>query len=288
MKGVGDGRHGRASASTCWEEEMDTDKKEPKIDRAEYDRLDGAILETFILEFLYRNETFMRDYNELAEAQWWGPQEFYEKYGVYPGMPHTGSRLRLPQKADKPEMLKLYIPKAVAVHVYHRGQEREGGASKQGAKRDEADPGYVVYREIEGMSKKKSRTSGGFASDVEWLLHKFWGHPDPAGEYPCGDSLLIKLNAKYTAKENKKLVEAILKYYGGKKRPKTRMEEWKYYLIVFDLRKARQGLSYEKIATMLSEAYPEVAKKKSFDAKNCLNYDKQARLLIDRDYRKYI
>lgn len=87
-------------------------------------------------------------------------------------------------------------------------------------------------------------------------------------------------------------------------KPKVRDDRWKYYLIVYDLKKKYPEISYEKIADVLIDAYPyvKVTKIKSgrkckekedseqyFTAKTCSNFYKNALALIDGgEYKKYL
>jgi len=82
-------------------------------------------------------------------------------------------------------------------------------------------------------------------------------------------------------------------------KPKIRTDKWKYYLIVYDLKEKYPDVSYEDIANILSEAYPDIKIKKGkaikkvegsdfFTIKNCENFYKSALALINGDYKKYL
>lgn len=67
---------------------------------------------------------------------------------------------------------------------------------------------------------------------------------------------------------------------------RTRTDKWKYYIITFDFKKEHGQITFEKIADVFSNAYPE--HKRTFDAKNCENYYKKALSLINGGYTRYL
>jgi len=80
-------------------------------------------------------------------------------------------------------------------------------------------------------------------------------------------------------------LESIVDKYVKPSKTKIRTDKWKYYLIVYDLKK--QGLRYPEISLILMDTYPN--EKRLLDEKNIENYWKQAHFLIDEsEYKKYL
>lgn len=72
-------------------------------------------------------------------------------------------------------------------------------------------------------------------------------------------------------------------------KPKIRKREWKYYLIVYDLRqKFNADITDGDICTILNEAYPEEEKKDFCASRNIENWNDIAKDLINGGYIKYL
>ncbi|MDD4194970.1 MAG: hypothetical protein PHT96_00985 [Syntrophorhabdaceae bacterium] len=83
----------------------------------------------------------------------------------------------------------------------------------------------------------------------------------------------------------KALLPAIRRYLKPAK-TKLRTDKWKYYFIVYDLKKYYPEITYQEIANKLQDAYPEM--KRIFDEKSSENYYKNALNLIKGGYKKYL
>ncbi|MBE0426373.1 MAG: hypothetical protein IBX72_06975 [Nitrospirae bacterium] len=92
----------------------------------------------------------------------------------------------------------------------------------------------------------------------------------------------IRKDAKISDIE-KKFIPTIKDYLKPKK-SRRRDEKWKYYLIVYDL--VKEEMSYSEISEILITVYPEY--KSLFDLKNIENYYKNALVLIEGGYKKYL
>lgn len=85
------------------------------------------------------------------------------------------------------------------------------------------------------------------------------------------------------------LLDEIAKIIKSKK-PKLRTPKWKYYLIVYDMRRRQKAqISYDDIGGILIEAYPNDDKAKLFySARNIENWNESAMLLINGGYKRYL
>lgn len=118
----------------------------------------------------------------------------------------------------------------------------------------------------------------------------------------CKNKICVTISKSANIKDIEKTLFTAIKKYLKPRKIKTRDDKWRYYLIVYDLKK-EYGFSSEVISNILHEAYPEIpeitiqnGKKRKkmvdssnfFTARNCDNYYKSALALLDGDYKKYL
>ncbi len=112
------------------------------------------------------------------------------------------------------------------------------------------------------------------------------------------NTLYVGISTHAKIEDIKKEIHKILSK-NVKSEIKIRSDKWKYYLIVYDLKEKYPDVSYEDIANILSEVYPDIKFKKGkaikkvegsdfFTTKNCENFYKSALALINGDYKKYL
>lgn len=107
----------------------------------------------------------------------------------------------------------------------------------------------------------------------ETLLHK-----------NLNDTLFVSISRGAGVEEVEQALKRILKNYIVPKKIRMRPKEWRYYLIVFDLKKKNKSIS--EIINLLINAFPH--NKNIFDEKNINNYYKNALVLIDGGYKEFL
>jgi hypothetical protein len=255
------------------------------IDIDKYKHLDKASLERFIVEFLYRNEMFMRDYQELLEKPFWDSKvAFYEKYRVWPGRKHSDLRKSVVPRTDRPtDKPKITIPSVVPVRIFPKGQVVIHPVELAS---EPDEPGHVFVKAMAGVNNREHKPL--FGSGVGEFLHALWGYPNSKGDYATGDCLVVKINVRHSAESITEQIEDILKEYRPGK-PKRFRKEWKYYLIVYDLKKADPELTYKQIGENLRTAYTDQDPDRDpFSEETCGNYHEKAKNLINGGYKNYV
>lgn len=261
-----------------------------EIDIARYDYLDNASLEQFVTEFLYRNEVFQRDYQQMMQADSEEARfEFTEKYGVLPELRRGEVRVGVMWRPP------IFIPVMVAVRIHPKSYRRKTQKPillETEVKESFGQPGYLLISETSGINKSRS--------DVDWLLRQLWGNPNSEGEYATGDCMVIKFSINQSESRIMDQIKKILgtyiesdgKYRKRQRNYKTRQhqfrrKEWKHYLIVYDLIKEHPHLGCEEIAKSLTNTYPDDVNK-SFDANDSDDYNGEAIKLINYRWKEFI
>jgi hypothetical protein len=104
-------------------------------------------------------------------------------------------------------------------------------------------------------------------------------------ERKFGKGVVITVDTQRGKDEIKAELNSIIDAVVPRSGTKRRDDKWKYYLIVYDLKKT--GLNYPEISLILSESFAE--EKNLLDAKNVENYWKQAHFLIDeKQYKDFV
>ena len=123
------------------------------------------------------------------------------------------------------------------------------------------------------------------------------------------DTIYIGISRKAKITEIEKYLLPELKRYLIPHAPKIRDDKWKYYLIVYDLKRQHNDITFEDVSILLMNTYPEITvtkitkdeetdktKKiktkintdKYFCPKNCSNFHKAALSLISGEYKQYL
>jgi len=290
--------------------DQDTINFEP----ADYDYLDTASLDIWVSEFLSRNKEYVNDYNKMVKMGYSDAYryhiELYKKYKVFinysrvvaqnsPKMVVSDSTFKqlkpFPEFKNLRKYLKslpeleildlktlTHLSKPVSAHrIFERSIDVE-------TIRDHVRKMFEFSEKGDYVTASNMNYSEGLNldTDLESILEEFFGLPDEHSNYFCGDSLLIAINLKYPKDLIEKEIQKILKLHKKRKEKTFRFDKWKYYLIVYDLKSAYPHMSYDKLGDVLQDAYPK--HKRTFDAKNCENYYKNALYLINGGYKEYL
>jgi len=103
------------------------------------------------------------------------------------------------------------------------------------------------------------------------------------------NSILVRIDksAKMTEVEEYLLPELRKRLKSSK--PKIRaFNKWKYYLIAYDLKNLYLNCDYDDLADILNEAFPPAKASFALDSRTLQNYHKQALLLMNGEYKKYL
>lgn len=266
-------------------------EKEIAFNPADYDYLDKAKVESYIIEFLLRNSEVMKDFKLLIDTSKEDTAdikrkrlEVYKKYNiVYTGKyesPHDEAALAEYLRAKK---IRLNIkPAAMAYRIFSEDNEENRLKSKALM---EKMIKYHLQKDWTSVRCCNNHLDKWHAEDdTEDILECLLGNIDVDGYYDIDDTLLIAVNLNKSKNEIEQEIEKVLRIHKQRKKSSVRTDKWKYYLIVYDLK--RQNINYSQIADLLSRACP--TKKHLFDERNIENYYKTALALINGGYKKYI
>lgn len=251
--------------------------KEFKFDPADYDYLDKAPIEDWVSEILSRNKEFQA-YVEKTHTSSPNKNIGSHKYKVWINSPR--SRYKKYTKSGKLK-LTLLDEKVAAYRIF--GKENEEIKQRYDELYEKKSE-FWASDDWTGSRLTNSEFQLNLDDNVEDMLESLFGLPDTDGYYDTGDKLILAIDMNSMKEDIIKHIEYILKIHKPKKRVRRRLKEWKYYLIVFDLRE--QGLSYKDISDTLCENYPR--QKRLFDERNLVNYYESAVILINGGYKKYI
>jgi hypothetical protein len=99
-------------------------------------------------------------------------------------------------------------------------------------------------------------------------------------------SVYVRISKKANERDLKKLLNDVKQYLSEEKH-RVRDKEWKYYLIVYDLKKQRD-YAYNYIADILNSAFPK-KQGQVYDENDIKRHRKRATALIDKgNYREYL
>lgn len=99
------------------------------------------------------------------------------------------------------------------------------------------------------------------------------------------DTLYIGISMNARIADIEKPLGSLIRQHLKQRQKRVIDKKWKFYLMVYDLK--HEGLEYNEIADLLSEAYPE--NEKFSEGKNIGNYHKAALSLIEGgDYKKFL
>jgi hypothetical protein len=265
-------------------------KKEIKFNPADYAYLDKATVEDYIIEFLLRDSNVMEDLKVFIDASKNDSAdkkekrlEIHEKYKIA----YTRNCEPARNEAELKEYLKtkkmrLYIKSAViAYRIFPEDNEENRLKEKKLLER------MMKYHEQDDWASACCCNSHlgkwDAEDDTEGILECLLGETSH-GYYDIGDTLLIAINLNKSKREIEKEIEKVLRIHKQRKKSSVRIDKWKYYLIVYDLK--QPNINYSEIADLLSHAYP--TKKHLFDERNIENYYKTALELVNGGYKRYI
>lgn len=262
------------------------------IDKNRYDYLDDGTLKDFIREFLMRNDQFMADYQDLFQSrnnleEKEKQSEIYKKYKVFTG----NSYRRAEHDAQRGDpMIELPLP------IYgYRLVDKE---SMQDVKPYLEKTVPMLLNIIAGRDRLESCKFLDYLErphieDAEELLGVLTGPPDKDGYYTCGDTLLLSVRLNYPKEILLKELDGILDIHKARREGNLNMSNWKYCLIIYDLRKTYGSrLTYGEIGDIIINAYPNIKSKEdkhfAYEQRNVENYFKRAKALIYGGYKKYL
>lgn len=253
-----------------------------KFDPSRYKHLDRANLQTWIREFLSRNQEFMADYKKFTakpSALLTGEpvnvsSPIYKKYKVLPPYVTPDNRDQL-QNDAKPN---IYIRRNVRSMRLFEHYNAYRTFKEQNDLDNVTDP--EVFDTTIGTIPVPSSKS------AVTILGGLLDEPPEDTTYPCGDTLLLSVNLTSSRKNIEEGIKKILDIHKERKEGNFRPDKWKFYLIVFDLKKAYENVTWDEIAGTLYDAFPDHGH--ILDAKNVENYYKGALALINGEYKKYL
>lgn len=266
-------------------------EKKLQFDPADYAYLDKATIYDYIIEFLLRNSKVIEDLkvfigaskNDSADKKK-KRLEIHKKYkiaytsGCEPA--HNEAELKAYLRTKK---MCLQIKSAViAYRIFPEDNEEN---RLKGKKLFERMMKYSAQGDWASACCCNSHLGKWDAEDdTEDILECLLGEQDIYGYYDIGDTLLIAVNLNKSKREIEKEIEKVLRIHKQRKKSSVRIDKWKYYLIVYDLK--QPNINYSEIADLLSHAYP--TKKHLFDERNIENYYKTALELVNGGYKRYI
>ena len=140
--------------------------------------------------------------------------------------------------------------------------------------------GYKIYESFKDLQNNAKISYFSFSEE------KFL----PPGDYTKDFFYIAVSKNTDIADLRKKLLKSIATILNKhKKQQRARENEWKYYLIVYDLKQRfKDKISYGEIADILNDAYPEANKKDFTETRNINTWHKSATSLIKGDFIKNI
>ncbi|OGL47291.1 MAG: hypothetical protein A2W05_07340 [Candidatus Schekmanbacteria bacterium RBG_16_38_10] len=266
--------------------------KDFKFNHADYDYLDKASLEDYISEFLWRNDEFIKFCIKLYHYQKNDKEyrlniynvraELFNKFKIYPYAVPLLNKDKMAEfnNAKRP---KVGLPPPVTAYRIFSGENDENKIKSK--KLSEKIKKYLEQDDwISALWCNHHLGKIHADDDVEGILEALFGNTGNDRYYAIGDTLLLAIHLDSTKEEIEKDIQKILSIHKQRRKGSQRPDKWKYYLIVYDLRK--QDMSYETIEEILSNAYEE--KEDVFDIENLKNYYKNALELINGGYKRYI
>jgi hypothetical protein len=278
-----------------------------KFNPARYDCLDEAPFDAWIREFLIRNREFRKDVLHFMDLfkenhdDWEQKRlELYNKYKV---------DLYLLLAADKPkedvsiedneffDSLRKWITVPLTIRALRILEDEEAQEEyekkiqrikkqieKEGCNSDDWHFHYGGWFHYKSVGFQLDTTK-----KAEYLFDALFGlgsvlSDDRGTPYHHGNTLLLSINLNRTREEIEYEFNKVLELHKERRKGSIRMDVWKYYLIVYDLRK--QGLSFNEITDELLKVYPN--NRNLFEKRNIENYYHKAKKLIDSDFKKFI
>jgi hypothetical protein len=261
-------------------------KKEVTFNPTYYDKLTNASLEKWIREFLLRNDKFINDCDKFLKLKDSEKVNYLvklkKKYKVY-----IHFKVKLIKNHIVRE-LNISLPEeavnAFRIFPYDDGESKHVKDLRNKIKTwDSQDNKKKVNWSNYSIGLDNSSNAKRGNSAKAALEHLLW-LPDQNGYYPPGDTLLLAINLNMPKETIERDIQEILKIHKQRRKGTLKIDKWKYYIIVYDLR--QKNIPYEEIEQKLSEAYSN--NEDDFDIKNLKNYFERAVELINGDYKKYI
>ena len=250
----------------------------------EYRHMDDLSLKEWVVEFISRNTKFMGEYSKLSDLEDSEKKkailELYKNYEIM---------VPLLDKYDEEKPIIEVFPVLRAYRIFgtpntfdvnndeiHRYTMRAQGLS------DKMED-FKCNNECENAKL----CNFDFVDDqpIEALFFKLLGLYFREGNVFCGDRLTLSINMEATKDEIRKEFEKVLAIHHPETNTKKLFKKWKYYMIVYDLKKSNK-VSYKNISELLSQTY--VDEKELYEERNIINYYEKSCSLISGGYAQYL
>ena len=278
------------------------DKQKGKIAAeipAKYDYMDSLPMEGWAWEFVRRNKKYIEAFNELektVKAGAWNDEcnkrlSELRKVALPNGL--VICRVSSVWEADKENLLILKLPpyegERAVFNKYFGSGNHLGIIPRPEAR-------YCDF--TAGMMFRPQIPDYGIFESLDLLLNqqktlKF----SPESNIPIvtpsanlnEDVFYIAISKRANIAYLKEHMLADVANILEKDKPRVRQRKWRYYLIVFDLKqKFNDKMSYDDIAAILIQAYPDEKSEYFADTRNINHWYEYATSLIDGGFKKYL
>lgn len=253
--------------------EKEKEKKEVLFNPADYDYMKKMSYDGWMWEFIRRSENYNTAINQ------------------YKLLKNSRDKYTVKQLIQTIHSLKIYCNERVKTKIHQEThfifsyEKRKIGIPKPDIKYCDFSPDMKPL--IRGIFPIRVKTLNEL-SDAE-KGRDVLGRISPM--VALEETLYIGIPIKAKLDNVRKYLPVEIKKYLKPEKSRIRDDKWKYYLIVYDLKRKYPNIAYKDIANALQDAYPNACDKKknliTFDEKNCENYYKKAEELINSDYQKY-
>ena len=245
-----------------------------EFDPSEYDFLDNAHMNIWIKEFLLRNKEFMQEWNDIPK---YGDMKIFSdelvrlinKYGV-------GLAVKYDEEGNEETFIVL-APSSVSVFRLMDYKTKKKliteTMSKDFLPRNRPSQRYLVTDDIE--------------SDPSEFFQYLFGYESQKSSDSYLNRLFLRIDLEQTQEVLLETFTELIKVHKKYiKQRRRRLDKWKYYLIVWDLRAA--NYSYNEILDIFIEHFPAFELVDEDKPQNLKNYRRAAQKLIDGGWRTYI
>jgi hypothetical protein len=268
----------------------------------EYDYMDHLPMNGWAWEFVRRNGQYIEAFIELeklTKSGVWNDvcDKMLSKMSAVasPGGLIIMGRTRSVSQFDEKKFLKYKLPPYkegdnVRLNKYLGNIHHEGAVPRPGKRYIDISgllffprkKDYKIYGSFNDLLNREKIITIDFESNTKTEKPKLNRSDE--------DVFYISVYKKSNIADLKEYLLADIAKILEKNKPRIRQRKWKYYLIVYDLKKKfSDKISYDEIADILIEAYPDKAEAKSFDdERNIISWYTSAKSLINGGYKKYL